>query len=384
MTPRLDRGRVGGEGPRVLEPSEQAALVAWYDRVARDLPWRRTRDPYAIWVSEVMLQQTRVDTVIPYYQRFLERFPTAAALADAPEDEVLAAWSGLGYYRRARLLQAGAQAVVADHGGEVPRDPSARRRLPGVGPYTAGAIGSIAFDLPEPIVDGNVARVLARFHEVETPLGRSATERRLWELARAAVDGFPRPGALNQALMELGATVCLDGPRPRCGDCPIAGSCRARRVGRQGELPVPKPRPKVKDVDLLAVVPRAPGDGGSTWLARGEGRLFGGLWGPLLTERPATSGSPRARNAAALLARHRLQADELAPGEPVRHVLTHRRLRVATFVAWGVRGSPSDSLRTFAPEQLASIGISRLGRKVLAAVPVSPTAPGQLRVLIDS
>ena len=150
-------------------------LLGWYDKAARDLPWRHTRDPYAVWVSEVMLQQTRVETVIPYFQRFLKSFPTPHALAEADEDTVLSHWSGLGYYRRARLLHAGVREVVAQYGGAVPEDWEARRALPGVGRYTAGAIGSIAFDKEEPIVDGNVTRVLARLLRVKTPVGTSAT-----------------------------------------------------------------------------------------------------------------------------------------------------------------------------------------------------------------
>ncbi|MBC7172514.1 MAG: A/G-specific adenine glycosylase, partial [Polyangiaceae bacterium] len=212
-----------------MSDSIRSALLEWFDRAQRDLPWRRTLDPYAIWVSEVMLQQTRVETVIPYYERFLTRFPTPAALAEAEEDAVLAAWSGLGYYRRARMLHAGAREVVATYGGAVPEAREARLALPGVGRYTAGAIGSIAFGKPEPIVDGNVARVLSRVRFIETPPGRADTERRLWDEAERLVYG-ERPGALNQALMELGATVCTPSS-PRCTECPIARACAARSKG---------------------------------------------------------------------------------------------------------------------------------------------------------
>src|SRR5262245_37199774 len=166
------------------------SLVRWYQKSARNLPWRNSRDPYAVWVSEVMLQQTRVETVIPYYTRFLTRFPTPLALAHATVDEVLAYWSGLGYYRRARLLHAGVQEVVATYGGKVPEDPEARRSLPGIGRYTAGAIGSIAFDRAEPIVDGNVARVLSRLFLIETPLGSTEAEHTLWARAGELVQGL--------------------------------------------------------------------------------------------------------------------------------------------------------------------------------------------------
>lgn len=252
------------------------ALVHYFDRHARDLPFRRTKDPYAIWVSEVMAQQTRIETVVPYFERFVARFPTVEALASASEDEVLAAFSGLGYYRRARLLHAGAKEVVARHGGEVPRDPAARRALPGVGRYTAGAIGSIAFDLPEPIVDGNVARVLARLHRIELPLGTAAMESRLWAEAEALVEG-ERPGDLNQALMELGATICT--PRgPRCDLCPIAFACEARAHGDVERLPVPKKRKAPTEKRLLVVVAtQGPDDDPSVLLTKREGSLFGGL-----------------------------------------------------------------------------------------------------------
>ncbi len=216
------------------------ALLTWYDEAKRDLPWRRTRDPYAIWVSEIMCQQTRVDTVIPYYERFLSRFPTPKALAEAEEDDVMSLWSGLGYYRRARLLHAGVKEVVAKYGGDVPKDAAERRGLPGVGRYTAGAIGSVAFGLPEPVVDGNVARVLSRLHEIDTPLGKAATEKRFWSEAEKLVAG-PRPGDLNQAVMELGATICTP-QNPACHECPLRDGCLARASGRQAELPAPERR----------------------------------------------------------------------------------------------------------------------------------------------
>ena len=203
----------------------RAALLAWYDLSARDLPWRRTRDPYAVWVSEVMLQQTRVDTVIPYYERFMARFPTPERLAAAPEDDVLGMWSGLGYYRRARMLHRGAREVVARYGGEVPREPEDRRALPGVGRYTAGAIGSIAFDRPEPLVDGNVARVLARLRAIDTP-----TICNLLEMVAPNRRGIGyTTKQLNCVFPEL---------KPMCGYARTAlvragrGSFRSRRVVR--------------------------------------------------------------------------------------------------------------------------------------------------------
>src|SRR6185503_9991928 len=221
---------------RTVSPMNVAdALVGWYRGARRDLPWRRTRDPYAIWVSEVMLQQTRVTVVVPYWQRWMARFPSPAALAGAPLDDVLAAWSGLGYYGRARNLHRGAREVVARYGGRLPDSAGELRTLPGIGRYTAGAIASMAFDRQEPLVDGNVARVLARVFAVEEDVKSAAGQNRLWQLAADLVPS-EAPGDFNQALMELGATLCAPAA-PRCAGCPLAADCRAHREGRTDELP---------------------------------------------------------------------------------------------------------------------------------------------------
>lgn len=349
---------------------EREALLRWFDAHKRELPWRGTRDPYAVWVSEVMLQQTRVETVIPYYHRFLERFPTPQALAEASEDEVLSRWSGLGYYRRARLLHAGVREVVERYGGRVPEDPQARRSLPGVGRYTAGAIGSIAFDRPEPIVDGNVARVLARLRGVDTPLGRAATERRLWDEAAWLAEG-PRPGDLNQALMELGARVCTPSA-PACDECPLAAGCVARRQGRTAELPVPKPKRAPTPVGLAAVVATVGGRGGRplrVWLVRGRGALFGGLWSPPMCE--TDEGTDRAA------ARRALREQGIAarlgsqPHARVEHVLSHRRLDVGVWRATAARASRGAERRAVSLEELPSLGVSALTRKLLRAAGVA-------------
>ncbi len=220
------------------------ALLDWYDRTARDLPWRRTRDPYAILVSEFMLQQTQVQTVIPYYQTFLERFPTLEALADASVDEVLRVWKGLGYYRRARNLHKAAQALVGQYEAAVPMDYDAIRALPGVGEYTAAAVGSIAFNLPYPVLDGNVARVVSRLQCIDAPVDKSATKR---EMNTFLIEELPqeRSGDFNQAMMELGATVCLP-VTPECPNCPLRGMCLAHESGRERELPVKSNKESVK------------------------------------------------------------------------------------------------------------------------------------------
>lgn len=251
-----------------------AELLAWYDREKRDLPWRKTRDPYRILVSEVMLQQTQVKTVLGYYHAFLERFPDLRALAEASEDQVLAAWKGLGYYRRALHLHAAAREAAARHGGELPRSYAALRAMKGIGDYTAAAVASIAFGEPKGAVDGNVLRVMARYLGIEEPVDEARTRRRIQQ---AVDDAVPRerPGDFNQALMELGATLCLP-QRPRCDACPLEASCAARATGAGHRLPVRKRREKVKaERRIVGVVEQ----GGRVLLVkRPAGGLLGGMW----------------------------------------------------------------------------------------------------------
>ncbi|MBM3268605.1 MAG: A/G-specific adenine glycosylase, partial [Candidatus Sericytochromatia bacterium] len=238
--------------PALSPDNFSTPLLAWFAVAQRDMPWRRTRDPYAIWISEVMLQQTQVATVRDYWLRFMARFPTVRDLADAPQDAVLKLWEGLGYYRRARHLQAAAGEIVARHDGQLPADPAALRMLPGFGPYTAGAVAAIAFDLPEPAVDGNVLRVLARLAAWEDDVTLPATRRKAEALASALIPAG-RAGDFAQALMELGALICT--PRkPRCGECPVAGACRARQAGIAESLPRKAPRAKAPYADMLVAV----------------------------------------------------------------------------------------------------------------------------------
>ena len=233
----------------------QRDLLAFYDRSRRDLPWRTSANPYAVWVSEVMLQQTRVSTVLRYFPAWMKRFPSVKALAGAPEADVLHAWQGLGYYSRARRLHGAAKAVVERHGGELPSDPEALRALPGVGAYSAGAIASIAFGLPEPIVDGNVVRVLSRAFGLRGDPEKAPLKRALWTLARELVPA-ERPGDFNQALMELGATVCT--PRsPICDNCPLRARCVARSEGLVEKLPELKRRDAPTPVRVAAAIVRA-------------------------------------------------------------------------------------------------------------------------------
>lgn len=250
-------------------------LVGWYERGHRELPWRKDRDPYRILVSELMLVQTTVAAVVPYFERFLARFPTVEALAEADEGEVLKLWEGLGYYRRARQLHAAARAVVERHEGRLPDDPEALRNLPGVGRYIAGAVLSFAFDRPEPIVEANTQRVLARLLAWEGPIGQTATQARLWEAASRLV---PERGAgqFNQALMELGATVCTP-KEPLCLVCPLASLCRARALGMQDRLPSKTPRAAPIEVVEQCALVIEPG-GRFLVVRRKEGGLWAGFW----------------------------------------------------------------------------------------------------------
>jgi len=249
-------------------------LLAWYDSQKRDLPWRINRDPYRVWVSEIMLQQTRVETVKPYYQNFMEKFPTVEALADAPEDEVLKAWEGLGYYSRVRNLQAAAREVKTTYGGIVPDTPEEIAKLKGIGPYTAGAILSIAYEKPEPAVDGNVMRVFSRLLLMDDDIAKPATRIKLEHLIRQVIPEG-RAGDFNQALMELGALVCV--PRtPQCLTCPVFDYCLARREGVQEELPVKGKAKAPRPVTYLVAVIRK----GDQVLIhkRPEKGLLAGMW----------------------------------------------------------------------------------------------------------
>ena len=250
------------------------ALRPWYRRHARDLPWRRTRDPYQIWISEIMLQQTTVTAVVPYFERFLHRFPSVADLAQADEQEVLRHWEGLGYYSRARNIHRAARALHAQSAGEFPRDAEALQALPGIGRYTAGAIASFAFDLPAPIVEANTLRLYSRLLALTTDPRTSAGQRALWEFAGRVL---PRrePGAFNQALMELGSQVCTP-VEPNCVECPLQRCCGAFAAGLQREIPAAVKRPDPTPlVEAAVAVERA---GAYLLHRRPPGARWAGLW----------------------------------------------------------------------------------------------------------
>ncbi|MCL4141829.1 UNVERIFIED_CONTAM: hypothetical protein GTU68_013035, partial [Idotea baltica] len=335
----------------------RANLAAWFAQERRELPWRENRDPYRIWISEAMLQQTRVETVIAYFERFLARFPRIEDLAGADEDDVLGLWSGLGYYSRARKLREAAIAVVRDHCGEFPRTRADALALPGVGPYTAGAVLSIAFDLPEPLVDGNVQRVFARLFALRDVAGGGPLQKKLWAFAEQLVPKDGGAGDWNQSLMELGATVCT--PRePRCDSCPVAKLCRAKELGIARELPVPAPRKKPTDVKLqIFVAARA----GELLLEKRppKGRMAG-LWQfPTLETSPGDALFPTEFDGA---------AERLKPGDSIgelRHAITRYAIR-AEILAAEMAGRLPANWRWFQLDELAEAPLTGMAKKVLA------------------
>lgn len=289
-------------------------LLDWYDANRRVLPFRGTRDPYAVWISEIMLQQTRTDTVSGYYTRFLNRFPNIAALAKADEQEVLKYWEGLGYYSRARNLHKAAQIMQREYGGRFPAAYEGIRALPGVGDYTAAAVASIAYRLPYPAIDGNLTRVLARVHGVREDVGRPSVKRLIHELGEREIDR-ERPGDWNQALMDLGATICVPGT-PDCARCPLQAQCDAYAQGDADQLPIRAAvRPPVPvDVGVGLVIAE-----GRVLTIKRDAALLKGLWTFLLCEGDSTPEG-MARKLGAL----GMQANRIIPLGEARHVFTHR------------------------------------------------------------
>jgi A/G-specific adenine glycosylase len=313
----------------------RARLLGWYRRHRRELPWRGETDPYRIWVSEVMLQQTQVTTVMPYYRRFLDKFPTVDTLAAAPLAEVLKVWEGLGYYARARNLHRAAVEIVDKFGGVIPDNYAGLRRLPGFGPYTAGAVASIACGEAVPAIDGNVKRVLARLFAIDTELTRNPAARQVKEAAAALIDPAA-PGDWNQALMELGATVCLP-QSPTCLLCPLDDLCESRRRGIEQELPVKSTRKALPHYDVTAAVIR---HNGQILIAqRPLDGMLGGLW-----EFPG--GKREAGETLAECLRREIKEElgvEIEVGRPVatiKHSYTHFKITLHAFYCRLRQGSP--------------------------------------------
>ncbi len=301
-------------------------LLMWYDRCRRSLPWRETRDPYRVWVSETMLQQTRVETVLPYYQRFLQALPTVADLAQAPEDQLLKLWEGLGYYSRVRSLQKAARLVLEVHGGRLPETAEALQTLPGIGPYTAGAVASIAFGQRIPAVDGNVLRVTARLLNDSRPISDPAVKADFTRWVGAAVPA-QRPGDFNQALMDLGAMVCLPGPSPRCDVCPLHALCLGAAAGTAGALPEKGPRSPRKIQERTVFVLLC-GDRAAL-RRRPESGLLAGLWELPAVEEPLDAPAARATLSAWGLT----LTSDCTPLPPAKHLFTHVEWRMTAFAA---------------------------------------------------
>ena len=340
-------------------------MFSWFAARKRDLPWRRTRDPYRIWLSEIMLQQTRVAAVVPYYERFLEAFPNVQALARAKTDRVLSLWAGLGYYSRARNLQRAAKEIVSRHAGDFPREYQEALALPGIGRYTAAAVLSIAYDKPHAVLDGNVARVLARIGALHGDLRAPAKWRKLEATAQDLL-ARNASGDWNQAMMELGATVCTP-KSPRCGECPAEKWCRARKLGIAEKLPSPRKKRATVDVTLAAAVLLDPQ--GRTLLVRqleGDGALFSRMW-----QFPAleTTGA----DADAALAAHlrekfgvTLQGN-LAPLKAARHAVPFRNIRLEPYLVRVARLPSVTGSRIVALGQIRGLPISNATQKIADA-----------------
>lgn len=335
-------------------------LLAWYETHRRTLPFRSRPTPYRVWVSEIMLQQTRVSAALPYYRRFMEALPTVADLAACPEDRLMKLWEGLGYYSRARNLQKAARLVMEQYGGQLPACYEELQKLPGIGAYTAGAIASIAFGLPAPAVDGNVLRVFTRLLADGGDIARPDTRRRLTAAVLAAQPPA-RPGDYNQALMELGALVCLPGSVPNCAACPLAGLCAARAAGRQGDFPVKAKAPvrKIRQYTVCLVVRGLPGPegqgagpGASAQQRPGGGQppallltrrpargLLAGLWQPVLLE-----GVLDAAQSRAALARLGIAAQPAGNLGPARHIFTHLEWHMTGWLFHWQAGTPEGAV----------------------------------------
>ncbi len=351
---------VATEACLVAWPDHQAAVVrpllAWYRRAGRDLPWRRSRDPYPIWISEVMLQQTQVERVKEYFRRFLDHFPTVGDLAAADEAAVLRCWEGLGYYRRARQLHAASQQVVSLHAGVFPQTVAGLRTLPGIGRYTAGAIASIAYDQPEPIIEANSRRVLARLVGYDQPLGGSRGDEPLWQLAAQVVPKPRAAGQFNQALMDLGAIICTP-QRPRCEACPLAAACVARQQDRVADIPnLPTTRP-VRELRETALVLW---HGGRLLVQqRQPGEWWEGLWDfpRQVPEGVVTSGRRRQVGA-------------------VTYTVTHHKVRCRVLAQTvSERSRPRRGQRWLRPGDLAAMAMTAPGRRIASMLPPPPT-PG--------
>ena len=341
-------------------------LRNWYHRSARDLPWRRTRDPYAIWVSEIMLQQTQVVTVIPYFERFLSAFPNVESLAAAQEEHVLRLWEGLGYYRRARQLHRAAQLIMQEHGGEFPTDANTVRGLPGIGRYTAGAILSISLDAREPILEANTLRLLSRWLTYRGDPSSSSGQTLLWRFAEQLLPNKD-VGLFNQALMELGSEVCR--PRdPDCGHCPVAELCATNRQGLQEVVPRPKKKTRYEEVQHACVIVWR---GKQVLLRRcGKDERWSGLWD--FPRFPINSRGAQALERELAEQVTRQTGIRIKPGAALatlKHGVTRFRITLCCYQAEYLKGSRrGEDQRWVLPAELKELPLSVTGRKISGIV----------------
>jgi A/G-specific adenine glycosylase len=335
-------------------------LLAWFDAGRRDLPWRRTSDPYRIWVSEVMLQQTQVDRVVGFYERFTTAFPTVEALAAAPLDDVLKLWEGLGYYARARALHAAARHVAEELGGRLPERAAGLRSLPGFGPYTAAAVASIAFDEPVAALDTNVLRVLARVGCVDGPVARRETRAALEQLAARLVDP-DRPGDFNQAMMELGAMVCR--PRaPRCLLCPLAAVCCARASGEPERWPEAATKTERPTVHAACGVVRRRGR--LLVVRRPDRGLLGGLW-EFPGARLAPDEPPERACERGVAEKSGVRVAATAEVATVHHTFSHFRVVLHAFACRDLGGRAHAPARWATPDEVDALALTRTAREIL-------------------
>jgi len=345
--------------PRMQEI--KLALLQWYAEHRRDLPWRKSTEPYPVWVSEIMLQQTRVDTVLPYYAQFLEKWPTLEALASADPEMVRAAWSGLGYYRRAQLMLKAAHTLVHDYGGQWPTTAEDLKKLPGFGAYTSGAIASIAFDQAVAAVDGNVLRLIARIDEIEGDVSKGKPNAKVWQVAQVLAETptskSKHAGDLTQALIELGALVCT-AKSPKCNDCPLVDHCKAYAQNRVNEIPPPRARPKRKSIELTALIASTPE--GIVFQQRPPTGILAQLWCPPLLEGdlPADAVMDEAER------RWGWTLDGAEEAGRVQHILTHRDLLIRVVRVYARESVPTS--RTVLLSELDQLGMPSAASKMLA------------------
>ena len=349
-------------------------ILAWYHQNKRSLPWRDHPDPYAVWVSEIMLQQTRVDTVIPYFERWLAKFPTIPSLAAADEQDVLNLWEGLGYYSRARNLHKAAKVLAADYGGKLPQTAAALQKLPGIGRYTAAAVASMAFGMDAAALDGNIRRVYARIFNVAEPLGSTQAEKVFWDLVGRHLP-HGEAGDYNQALMDLGSAICT--PRnPRCEDCPVQMHCEAYQLDIQDMRPVPKVKKKVPHyIHAAAVIVQ---EGRVLLAQRPSDGLLGGMW-----EFPngRVEGNPAEGLASSVEEGYQLKVKRVAPLGEVRHAYTHFKVTEFAFLCELVQSSERDNLRWVALGELEDYPMGKIDRQIAKKLQKREENNAQLNLL---